>query len=101
MLTVCPGMDGIDHGHFCVPAYSDPESACRGQAQDAPGSQQLRSTYDEDVVFHSDWRDQALVRPSKRQKVPVALAPSDSKLSLNDIDKRSGVSCQDVSFEKG
>ena len=55
-------MEDSQDSAFCVPTYSNSESACDGQTSDHAGGKRQRDSDEQVSVFQLRWRDQVQVK---------------------------------------
>ena len=60
-------MEDSQDSAFCVPTYSNSESACDGQTSDHAGGKRQRDSDEQVPVFQPRWRDQAQVKLEQSQ----------------------------------
>lgn len=97
------GMEYSQDSAFCVPTYSNSESACHGQTRDHTSGKQERASDEQVPVFQPRWRDQAQVKLEQPQIgaaacTAVAGHSTDSMVHGSDEQAASNPRGMNVSF---
>ncbi|KAA6418487.1 MAG: hypothetical protein FRX49_11543 [Trebouxia sp. A1-2] len=78
-------MEHSQESAFCVPTYSNSESACDGQTIDHTGRKQQRDSDEQVPVFQPRWRDQAQVKLEQLQPGGAAYAAASGHSTESSV----------------